>query len=88
MRHTMARISDPTDEESFEVALEQLVQHAQDNGIKKAYDLGYFEVPRQITLAELSEELGISDQAINERMRRGLSTLVATTFKSDRTDGD
>lgn len=51
--------------------------------IERAYDEGYFDVPRGITLVELAGELGISDQSVNERLRRGLSTLIATTLKSD-----
>lgn len=50
--------------------------------IERAYDAGYFEVPRRTTLAELAEELGISDQSVNERLRRGLSALIEATLKS------
>ncbi|MFB6126510.1 MAG: helix-turn-helix domain-containing protein [Halolamina sp.] len=50
--------------------------------IEHAYDAGYFEVPRQITLAEIAADVGVSDQAVNERLRRGLRTLIATTLKS------
>lgn len=41
-----------------------------------AYEAGYFEVPRAVTLSELAEELGISEHAVSERLRRGLSTLL------------
>ncbi|MBV0926061.1 helix-turn-helix domain-containing protein [Halomicroarcula limicola] len=37
---------------------------------------GYFEVPRQITQAELAEKLGISHQALSESLRRATGTLV------------
>ncbi|MEF8907412.1 MAG: helix-turn-helix domain-containing protein [Haloarculaceae archaeon] len=37
---------------------------------------GYFEVPRQTSLAGLAEELGVSSQAASERVRRGLDSLV------------
>jgi predicted DNA binding protein len=50
--------------------------------IERVYDEGYFEVPRKVTLVEIAEELGISDQAVNERLRRGLSTLIEATLKS------
>lgn len=52
--------------------------------VEYAYDEGYFNVPRAVTLAELGDRLGISDQAVNERLRRGLQTLIASTLKSDR----
>lgn len=38
---------------------------------------GYFEVPREVTLGELAAELGITDQAVSARLRRGLGKLVA-----------
>lgn len=46
----------------------------------EAYQRGYFEVPRGITLAELAEELGVSHQALSERVRRGTGTLVDDTL--------
>lgn len=48
-----------------------------------AYDEGYFDVPRQVTLAELGDQLDVSGQAVNERLRRGLSSLVETTIKTE-----
>lgn len=42
-----------------------------------ALELGYFAVPREVTLQELAEQLGISDTATSQRLRRGLSALVA-----------
>ena len=48
--------------------------------VKRAYEEGYFDVPRKTTLTEISEKLGISDQAVNERLRRGLSTLIGSTL--------
>lgn len=50
--------------------------------IERAFDEGYFDVPRKITLAELADDLDISGQAVNERLRRGLSTLIGATIKS------
>lgn len=56
--------------------------------IEEAYRQGYFDVPRKITLVELSDVVGVSDQAVNERMRRGLSTLIATTLAPSDADED
>lgn len=61
---------------------------AQRSLIEQAYDEGYFDVPRRITLTELSEKLDVSDQAVNERLRRGLSSLITTTLKSDTSRDD
>lgn len=41
-----------------------------------AHETGYFDIPRETTTAGLAEELGISNQAISERLRRGYSRLV------------
>lgn len=41
-----------------------------------AFEKGYFEVPRDVTLTELADLVGISTNAASQRMRRGLGTLV------------
>lgn len=49
-----------------------------------AFEAGYFEVPRHVTLTELADRLGVSEQAVSERLRRGLSSLLITTaFDAD-----
>lgn len=55
--------------------------------IGRLYEEGYFEVPRQTTLAEVAEEMGISDQAVNERLRRGLQSLIGTSLRSSASGG-
>jgi len=47
-----------------------------------ALDVGYFEVPRQTTLQELGDGLGISDSAASQRLRRGISTLLADNLRT------
>lgn len=37
---------------------------------------GYYDIPRRCTTQELAEELGISDQAVTERLRRAIVALV------------
>lgn len=44
-----------------------------------AYDAGYFDVPRRITLVELGDRLDISDSAVSQRLRRGLAALIGST---------
>ena len=51
--------------------------------VERLYDAGYFDVPRKVTLAEVADELDISDQAVNERLRRGLQNLIEATVKSE-----
>jgi len=41
-----------------------------------ALEHGYFEVPRETTLDDLGDKLGISDSAASQRLRRGLATLL------------
>ena len=56
----------------------------QDEAIRLAYKRGYFDSPRQSTLQEISSELGISQQALASRLRRGNRQLVEKTlFDSD-----
>ncbi|MEM4780914.1 MAG: helix-turn-helix domain-containing protein [Halalkalicoccus sp.] len=44
--------------------------------LQTAYRRGYFQVPRRINQAELAEELEISDSALSQRLRRGISKLI------------
>jgi predicted DNA binding protein len=44
---------------------------AQREALQKALEAGYFEVPRRITLEKLAGQLGISDTALSQRLRRG-----------------
>ena len=51
----------------------------QRNTLVAAHELGYFEVPRRVTASELAAELGISQQAVSERLRRATDALVTST---------
>lgn len=53
---------------------------AQRSLIETLYTEGYFDIPRKVTLVEVADELGISDQAVNERLRRGLRVLIGATL--------
>jgi hypothetical protein len=41
-----------------------------------AYRLGYFDVPRECTLAELADELGVDKSSASETIRRGTARIV------------
>lgn len=45
-----------------------------------AYELGYFEAPRKMSVDQLGEALGVSSSAISGRLRRGLRNLVESTL--------
>ena len=77
-------------EHGFSVELLRAHDAADDN---RAYDLsekqaealraalhaGYFEVPRGTDLATLAGQFDISEQAFSERLRRGVSSVLAST---------
>lgn len=42
----------------------------------RAYERGYYDVPRDVTAVDLAEEMGISDQSLSERLRRAHARLV------------
>lgn len=42
-----------------------------------ALEQGYFTVPREITSKELGAQLGVSDQAVTERIRRGTTNILS-----------
>lgn len=48
--------------------------------LRFALERGYFEVPRRISLTELAAQTGVSDTALSQRIRRGISTLLAQTL--------
>ncbi|WP_159900747.1 helix-turn-helix domain-containing protein [Salinirussus salinus] len=52
----------------------------QREALELAIARGYYAIPREVTTIELGEELGISDQAVTERLRRAIVTLVSNTL--------
>lgn len=41
-----------------------------------AYESGLYDIPQRVTAADLAAELGISQQAVSERLHRAYATLV------------
>lgn len=56
------------------------VTEEQHEALRAAYDAGYFDVPRETTLTELTDELDISRNALSARIRRGERNLLANTL--------
>ena len=52
---------------------------AQRETLALALQRGYFAVPRETTVVELAEELGISDSAVSQRLRRGIAAILSTS---------
>jgi predicted DNA binding protein len=47
-----------------------------------AYERGYFDTPRETSLEEVAEELGITQQSLSSRLRRGHRRLIRATLSS------
>lgn len=45
-----------------------------------AHELGYFDIPRRASLADVAAECEVTPQATSERLRRATGNLVETTL--------
>lgn len=50
--------------------------------VSRAFELGYFETPKQSTLEPIAREMGISPQAVSGLLNRGLNNLLRNTLLS------
>lgn len=57
------------------------LSEAQREALVRAIEGGYYDIPRQVSAAELADEFDISDQALSERLRRAIAALGRTTFR-------
>ncbi|MCH7659335.1 MAG: helix-turn-helix domain-containing protein [Euryarchaeota archaeon] len=55
------------------------ITEEQQSTLEVAFKRGYFDVPRAITLTNLADEIGISHQALSERLRRGQKSVLKNT---------
>ncbi len=65
----VTRIYNPTDPEAGPW---YGLSEPQREALTLAVQMGYYDIPRGCTTAELADELGISDQAVTERLRRAI----------------
>ena len=56
------------------------LSEAQHETLVAAFEHGHYEVPRDITLDDLADELDVSHQALSERFRRAYNTLIENTL--------
>jgi len=64
---------DTNDEVSYGLTDEQAV------ALRTAYENGYFSEPREISLNDAADEIGLSSTAMSGRLRRGMRNLISTT---------
>jgi len=85
----------------FEFRLERILQDVgtaladgssltpqQREAIVLAYERGYYRQPRAVSLAELGEELGISESAVSGRLHRGLGVLIGDCLDINHRPGE
>lgn len=66
---------------------EDALSPAQREALDLALSEGYYSIPRRTTTAEMGEQLGISDQAVVERLRRAMVTLSREYVAASRGRG-
>jgi len=52
----------------------------QRKALETALDMGYFEIPRMATMAEIADELGVTANAVSERLRRAQTNLITNSM--------
>lgn len=75
----MTHVYNPTEPD---VGLWYGLTDPQRKAIRLAVNRGYYDIPRACSTRELAEELGISDQAVMERLRRAIVALVGHTLSA------
>ena len=63
-----------------ETGIEEALTDKQQEALELAYERGYFESPREVTMEDLGEELGISQQAVASRLRHGIKHTLERTL--------
>lgn len=53
---------------------------AQKDTLVRAVGAGYYAIPRRVSTKDLAEVFDVSDQAVTERLRRAIATLVNNTL--------
>ena len=60
---------------------EKALTETQQEALILAYKHGYYRTPREVTLEELAAELGITQQAVASRLRRGIDQILGETLR-------
>ena len=82
VRLDLKRLYHPSEPENDALGLTPLQRET----LLSALESGYFDIPRRTTTEELADKLGISDQALNERLRRGHTTILTSLLVAEVDD--
>jgi len=77
----LTRLCAPSD---FPIESDGELTDSQRTMLERAFEAGYFDVPRGTTLDDLGDEFDISGQSASERLRRGLTNLLAEHVATER----
>ncbi|WP_158058010.1 helix-turn-helix domain-containing protein [Halorussus halophilus] len=55
----------------------------QREALELAFEEGYFAVPRETSLSELAEKMGITRQSFSRRIARGVNTLLSNSIMAE-----
>ncbi|WP_424015007.1 helix-turn-helix domain-containing protein [Halorubrum xinjiangense] len=67
----------PVQEDGYELT------DTQREALVLAYEMGYYDSPRAVSLAEVAAELDISQQSLSSRLKRGNRRLIERTLASE-----
>jgi predicted DNA binding protein len=70
---TVSRIYRPSDSDS---TVRYGLTDRQYDTLLRALEQGYFNIPREVSAEELATQFDISDQAVTERIRRGITSVL------------
>ncbi|MFC4550012.1 MULTISPECIES: helix-turn-helix domain-containing protein [Halorussus] len=68
----------------IESETEAALTDTQQEALVLAYERGYFNTPRDVTMEDIGDELGISQQAVASRLRRGISSILGSALSELR----
>lgn len=74
-RFTLRRLTEDGDPEPAGEGLTDRQREA----LRTAYEMGYFDIPREASLAAVAAELSLSPSALSERLRRAQTELIEET---------
>lgn len=69
-----------------ELSVQFGVTEKQREALITAYEAGYYQVPREETMDSVADEVGVSQQALSKRLRRGHGNLVSNLLTAEGSD--